>query len=55
MPLKIVRDSRAGGRDRYEASYVLVRPDHFVAWASNDTPSNPETILRKSIAAPSQV
>ena len=51
VPLKILRDSRAGARERYEAAYVLVRPDHFVAWAGDDPSPNPEPILRKSIGA----
>jgi 4-hydroxyisophthalate hydroxylase len=33
MPLTILRDTRANGRERYGAPLVLVRPDHFVAWA----------------------
>jgi 2-polyprenyl-6-methoxyphenol hydroxylase-like FAD-dependent oxidoreductase len=52
VPLKIVPDSRAGARDRYEAACVLVRPDHFVAWAGNDPTPNPDAILRKAIGAP---
>lgn len=49
MPLKIVRDSRAGGRERYEAAYVLVRPDHFIAWAGSDSSANADAILRRAI------
>jgi 2-polyprenyl-6-methoxyphenol hydroxylase-like FAD-dependent oxidoreductase len=33
IPLTVVRDTRADGRERYEATLVLVRPDQFVAWA----------------------
>jgi hypothetical protein len=47
-PLKIVRDSRAAC-EHYGAAYVLVRPDHFVAWAGNDSSANPAEILRKAI------
>jgi 2-polyprenyl-6-methoxyphenol hydroxylase-like FAD-dependent oxidoreductase len=50
-PLKVVRDSRAEGRERYEAKYVLVRPDHFVAWAGDDERWDAGAILRKSIGA----
>jgi 2-polyprenyl-6-methoxyphenol hydroxylase-like FAD-dependent oxidoreductase len=50
-PLRIVRDSPAGGRERYEARYILVRPDHFVAWAANAAPAEPEAILRRAIGA----
>ena len=31
MMLTVIEDSRADGRERYGARYVLVRPDHFVA------------------------
>jgi 2-polyprenyl-6-methoxyphenol hydroxylase-like FAD-dependent oxidoreductase len=51
IPLKVVRDSRADGRERYEAALVLVRPDQFVAWASDDTTVNATEILRRVIGA----
>lgn len=47
-PLKVVRDSRAGGRERYEAAYMLVRPDQFVAWASDTPPADPAVVLDKA-------
>jgi len=50
-PLKVVRDSQAAG-EHYGAAYVLVRPDHFVAWAGNDSSANAEGILRKAIGEP---
>lgn len=49
IPLKIVRDSRADGRERYEAAFVLVRPDQFVAWASDDTSVDAIEILKRVI------
>ena len=48
-PLKIVHDSRRGDCERYEAACILVRPDHFVAWAGSDTPLNAAAILGKAI------
>jgi 4-hydroxyisophthalate hydroxylase len=51
IPLKVVRDSRADGRERYEAALVLVRPDQFVAWASDDPAVNATEILRRVIGA----
>ena len=51
MPLKIVRDSRAGGRERYEATLVLVRPDQFVAWATELTRVDATEILARSVGA----
>jgi 4-hydroxyisophthalate hydroxylase len=51
IPLKLVRDSRADGRERYEAAFVLVRPDQFVAWASDEAPIDATEILRRVIDA----
>ena len=47
LPLTIVRDSRAGGRERYAASLVLVRPDQFVAWTSDKAPADAAALLRR--------
>jgi 2-polyprenyl-6-methoxyphenol hydroxylase-like FAD-dependent oxidoreductase len=49
VPLRIVRDSRNGGRERYEAAFVLVRPDQFVAWTSDHAPVDPDSILARPI------
>ncbi len=35
VPLKVIKDTAAGGREKYQASIVLVRPDQFVAWTSD--------------------
>jgi 2-polyprenyl-6-methoxyphenol hydroxylase-like FAD-dependent oxidoreductase len=48
LPLTIVRDSRTDGRERYGAARVLVRPDQFVAWASDEAPDNAAAVLRKA-------
>jgi hypothetical protein len=53
MPLKIVRDSYDQGRCAFEAKFLLVRPDRYVAWTANDMPSDPIAILAKAIARPS--
>ena len=50
-PLKTIVDTRADGREKYEASLVLVRPDQFVAWASNDPPSDPAAILARAMGS----
>ena len=49
IPLTVIADSRRGGRERYDAAYVLVRPDQFVAWAGNDGSVDAVAILRKAI------
>jgi 2-polyprenyl-6-methoxyphenol hydroxylase-like FAD-dependent oxidoreductase len=53
LDLKVVRDSRDGGRERYEADLVLVRPDQFVAWASGSGDAvDPAEVLRKAVGCP---
>ena len=36
VPLTIVEESCEGEVKRYQARFVLIRPDHFVAWTSSD-------------------
>jgi hypothetical protein len=52
VPLKIVRDSYDQERSAYEAKFILVRPDRYVAWTSNEIPSDPVAILAKAVATP---
>ena len=47
VPLKVVRDTRAGGREDFEAALVLVRPDQYVAWAGEAAPVDVAGALRK--------
>ena len=49
MPLKVVRDSYQDGRKAYEAKLILVRPDRYVAWASDSAPSDAKQIIGKAI------
>jgi 4-hydroxyisophthalate hydroxylase len=49
IPLKVIKDSRADGRELYEASLILVRPDQFVAWACERASGNPAEILRRTV------
>ncbi len=51
VPLTVVADDRSGGRERYEAGLVLVRPDQFVAWAGERADEAAPDILRKAIGA----
>ncbi len=51
MPLKIVKDTREGGRDQYQATLVLVRPDQFVAWAASDSAVDGAELLRWAAGA----
>lgn len=51
VPLTVVRDDRAGERARYGTGLVLVRPDQFVAWASDDQVVDAATVLGRAIGA----
>jgi len=48
VPLKIVRDSYENGRRAYEAKFILVRPDRYIAWAGNEPPPEAAAILAKA-------
>jgi len=50
VPLKIVRDSCEEGRRAYEAKFILVRPDRYIAWATNDPPNDAAAVLNKATA-----
>ena len=41
----VVRDSRDGGRERYGAGLVVVRPDQFVAWVGDEAPADAGRVL----------
>lgn len=44
IPLKIIHQEIGSDLDRYEASWVLVRPDQFVAWTSDEPEVTPSMI-----------
>jgi hypothetical protein len=47
VPLKVVRDSYADGRLKYETRMVLVRPDQFIAWIGDQAPADANAVMRK--------
>jgi hypothetical protein len=51
VPLTIIRDTCDHGREQYQAAFVLVRPDQFVAWASNAGDADGSEILKRAIGA----
>jgi hypothetical protein len=49
IPIKILSDSSAEGCDFYKAGLVLVRPDQFVAWVSDETSVDARAILQRAV------
>ncbi len=49
VPLRIVCDSRRDGREAYEVSLILVRPDRHVAWAGDHALANADAVLRRVV------
>lgn len=47
VPFKLVRDTFADGRTKYEAPLILVRPDQFVAWTGERAPSDADAVMAK--------
>jgi 2-polyprenyl-6-methoxyphenol hydroxylase-like FAD-dependent oxidoreductase len=45
IPLDVVRDTAADGREQYGARLVLVRPDQFVAWTGEAAPADPAALV----------
>ena len=52
VPVTVLRDSRAGGREAYGAGLVLVRPDQFVAWAGDFAPADPDALFAQVAGQP---
>lgn len=53
VPFKVIKDTRAEGRELYRASLILVRPDQFVAWASEGSIGEGADVLRRAIGSSS--
>jgi 4-hydroxyisophthalate hydroxylase len=47
VPLKVVRDSYADGRLKYETRMILVRPDQFIVWIGVAAPPDAGAIMRR--------
>ena len=41
VPLNVIQEKAGSEADRYEAHWILVRPDQFVAWVSEEPTINP--------------
>ena len=42
VPLKVIHEHTGSHADRYEARWILVRPDQFVAWVSEEQTIHPD-------------
>lgn len=49
VPLKVIEDSYAGGREAYGARLILVRPDQFIAWTGDAAPHDAPALLQKVV------
>lgn len=47
VPLTVVRDTLAGGREAYGSRLVLVRPDQFVAWTGDTAPDEVGAVVTR--------
>jgi len=47
VPLKVVRDSFADGREEYGSRLVLVRPDQYVVWSADAAPEDATGLLAR--------
>ena len=45
VPLKIVRDTYADGRMKYETRMILVRPDQFIVWTGDRAPDKASVVM----------
>jgi hypothetical protein len=48
IPMNVIRDTFAGGREKYESKLVLVRPDQFVAWIGDAAPTDAKALLARA-------
>ena len=49
IPLETIKDGRSGGREQYEARYILVRPDHYIVWCGDNPPADINALLSKAV------
>jgi hypothetical protein len=47
VPLKIVQDTAADGREAYAARLILVRPDQYVVWSADAAPDDPTALFAR--------
>jgi 4-hydroxyisophthalate hydroxylase len=51
IPLRVIADTSGEARAAYGRRFILVRPDQHVAWAGDDLPADPATLLGRAVGA----
>jgi 4-hydroxyisophthalate hydroxylase len=51
IPLRVIADNSGEARAAYGRRFILVRPDQHVAWAGDDLPADPATLLGRAVGA----
>jgi 4-hydroxyisophthalate hydroxylase len=49
VPLKVIADTCAGGREAYEKRLILVRPDQYIVWTGDRAPDDARPLLSKVV------
>jgi 2-polyprenyl-6-methoxyphenol hydroxylase-like FAD-dependent oxidoreductase len=47
VPLKVLCDSYADGRLKYETRMILIRPDQFIAWIGDRAPPDARAVMQR--------
>ena len=48
VPLKVIRDTQAGGCEAYGRKLILVRPDQFIAWCGDEAPNDVSAMITQA-------
>ncbi|MDB5567323.1 MAG: Monooxygenase, FAD-binding protein [Tardiphaga sp.] len=49
VPFRVVRDDSVESREFYKATLILVRPDQFIAWVSDDGAKVPADVISRAV------
>jgi hypothetical protein len=51
VQLKLIDVPQPDARELYGRDLALIRPDQYVAWRGNASPSNPDRLLAQMVGA----
>lgn len=49
IPFRVICDNQKDDREKFQARYILVRPDHYIVWKGKSSPKNIEGLFSKAI------